>query len=245
MKILMVNGSPRKGETRAALEEMGKVFTDAGADWEIVDLGAAPVNDCVACRKCTELKKCAIGGDIVNELIEKAKSADGFVFGTPVYYAHPTGRILSVLDRAFYAGKYAFMHKPGAAITSLRRAGSCASMDVMNKYFTISEMPIVSSSYWNDVFRPSEAESDAEGLSRELALLALDGCEDVVLVPVDLRLAEGAAALAALDRLYAAIFNCEVRCVAVVTEPPSGCPADLLGFHDVPVGHSARKGAAA
>lgn len=178
MKILMVNGSPRKGETRAALEEMGKVFTDAGADWEIVDLGAAPVNDCVACRKCTELKKCAIGGDIVNELIEKAKSADGFVFGTPVYYAHPTGRILSVLDRAFYAGKYAFMHKPGAAITSLRRAGSCASMDVMNKYFTISEMPIVSSSYWNDVFRPSEAESDAEGrqtvrnLARNMVWLA-------------------------------------------------------------------------
>lgn len=91
----------------------------------------------------------------------------------------------------------------------------------------------------------ARAESDAEGLSRELALLALDGCEDVVLVPVDLRLAEGAAALAALDRLYAAIFNCEVRCVAVVTEPPSGCPADLLGFHDVPVGHGARKGAAA
>ena len=162
MKILMVNGSPRKGETRAALEEMGKVFAAAGAEYEIVDLGASPVNDCIACRKCAELKKCVMD-DVVNELIEKAKTADGFVFGTPVYYAHPTARVLAVLDRAFYAGKYAFMFKPAAAVTSLRRAGSCASMDVMNKYFTISEMPIVSSSYWNQVFRPSEKESDAEG----------------------------------------------------------------------------------
>ena len=164
MKILMVNGSPKKGETRAALEEMGKVFSELGAQYEIVDLGSAPVNDCIACRKCTELKKCVIGGDAVNELIEKAKTADGFVFGTPVYYAHPSARVLAVLDRAFYAGKYAFAYKPAAAITSLRRAGSCASMDVMNKYFTISEMPIVSSSYWNQVFRPSENERDAEGL---------------------------------------------------------------------------------
>lgn len=162
MKILMVNGSPQKGETRAALEEMGKVFAEAGAEYEIVDLGASPVNDCIACRKCAELKKCVMD-DVVNELIEKAKTADGFVFGTPVYYAHPTARVLAVLDRAFYAGKYAFMFKPAAAVTSLRRAGSCASMDVMNKYFTISEMPIVSSSYWNQVFRPSEKESDAEG----------------------------------------------------------------------------------
>lgn len=163
MKILMVNGSPRKGETRAALEEMGKVFDTLGAEWEIVDLGAQPVNDCIACGKCASLKKCVMDGDVVNELIEKAKGADAFVFGTPVYYAHPSARVLAVLDRAFYAGKYAFMFKPAAAITSLRRAGSCASMDVMNKYFTISEMPVVSSSYWNQVFRPSENESDAEG----------------------------------------------------------------------------------
>ncbi len=171
MKILMVNGSPKRGETRALLEEMGKIFASCGAEYEIVDLGAAPVNDCVACGKCAQLKKCAIGGDIVNELIEKAKGADGFVFGTPVYYAHPSGRVLSVLDRAFYAGKYAFAHKPGAAVVSLRRAGSCASMDVMNKYFTIAEMPVVSSSYWNGVFRPSEREKDEEGLqtARNLA----------------------------------------------------------------------------
>ncbi len=163
MKILMVNGSPKRGNTRAALEEMGKIFTELGAEYEIVDLGAQPVNDCIACGKCAQLKKCAIGGDVVNELIEKAKGADGFVFGTPVYYAHPSARVLAVLDRAFYAGKYAFAFKPAAAISSLRRAGSCATMDVMNKYFTISEMSIVSSSYWNQVFRPSEGERDAEG----------------------------------------------------------------------------------
>ena len=164
MKILMVNGSPRRGNTYAALAHMGEVFSACGAEWEIFDLGPSPVRDCVACGRCAELKKCAFDGDKVNELIEKAKTADGFVFGTPVYYAHPTGLVLSVLDRAFYAGKSAFAHKPAAAIASLRRAGSCASVDVLNKYFTISEMPVVSSTYWNQVFRPSEEESDAEGL---------------------------------------------------------------------------------
>ncbi len=162
MKILMVNGSPRRGNTYAALAHMGKIFSDCGADWEIFDLGPSPVRDCIACGRCAELKKCVFDGDKVNELIEKAKTADGFVFGTPVYYAHPTGLVLSVLDRAFYAGKSAFPHKPAAAIASLRRAGSCASVDVLNKYFTISEMPIVSSTYWNQVFRPDE-ERDAEG----------------------------------------------------------------------------------
>lgn len=164
MKILMVNGSPRRGNTYAALAHMGEVFSACGAEWEIFDLGPSPVRDCVACGRCAELKKCVFDGDKVNELIEKAKTADGFVFGTPVYYAHPTGLVLSVLDRAFYAGKSAFAHKPAAAIASLRRAGSCASVDVLNKYFTISEMPVVSSTYWNQVFRPSEEESDAEGL---------------------------------------------------------------------------------
>ena len=164
MKILMVNGSPRKGETRAVLEEMGKVFAELGAAYEIVDLGGAPLNDCIACGRCGELKRCAIDGDAVNELIEKAKGADGFVFGAPVYYAHPSARLLAALDRAFYAGKYAFAHKPGAAVSTLRRAGSCAAMDVMNKYFTISEMPVVSSSYWNQVYRHAGETCDEEGL---------------------------------------------------------------------------------
>ena len=166
MKILMVNGSPRRGNTYAALAHMGEVFSACGAEWEIFDLGPSPVRDCVACGRCAELKKCVFDGDKVNELIEKAKTADGFVFGTPVYYAHPTGLILSVLDRAFYAGKSAFAHKPAAAIASLRRAGSCASVDVLNKYFTIAQMPVVSSKYWNMVHgnTPDEVRQDLEGL---------------------------------------------------------------------------------
>ena len=91
MKILMVNGSPRRGNTYAALAHMGEVFSACGAEWKIFDLGPSPVRDCVACGRCAELKKCVFDGDKVNELIEKAKTADGFVFGTPVYYAHPTG----------------------------------------------------------------------------------------------------------------------------------------------------------
>ena len=94
MKILMGNGSPKKGETRAALEEMGKVFSELGAQYEIVDLGSAPVNDCIACRKCTELKKCVIGGDAVNELIEKAKTADGFVFAAGSGFAQVCEKFL-------------------------------------------------------------------------------------------------------------------------------------------------------
>ena len=103
---------------------------------------------------------------MVNPIIEKAREADGFVFGTPVYYAHPSGRILSVLDRVFYAGKDAFAHKPGAAVASARRAGTTASVDVLDKYFTIAQMPVVSSTYWNMVYGrvPGEAEQDLEGM---------------------------------------------------------------------------------
>ena len=105
-------------------------------------------------------------GDIINKIIEKAKTSDGFVFGTPVYYAHPSGRILSVLDRVFYAGGSAFQHKPGAAIASARRAGTSASIDVLNKYFTISQMPVVSSTYWNMVHgtKAEDVLKDEEGV---------------------------------------------------------------------------------
>ena len=103
---------------------------------------------------------------MVNPIIEKAREADGFVFGTPVYYAHPSGRILSMLDRVFYAGKDAFAHKPGAAVASARRAGTTASVDVLDKYFTIAQMPVVSSTYWNMVHgnTPEEVRQDAEGM---------------------------------------------------------------------------------
>ena len=166
MKVLLVNGSPRAaGCTNTALEEVAKTLGEAGIETEIFWLGAKPVQDCVACVKCRELKKCVFD-DVVNTLIEKAKTADGFVFGSPVYYAHPSGRVQSALDRAFYAGKYAFAGKPGAAIVSARRGGTASSFDVINKYFGISSMPVVSSTYWNMVYgnTSDEVRRDEEGM---------------------------------------------------------------------------------
>lgn len=166
MKVLLVNGSPRAaGCTNTALEEVAKTLGEAGIETEIFWLGAKPVQDCVACGKCRELKKCVFD-DVVNTLIEKAKTADGFVFGSPVYYAHPSGRVQSALDRAFYAGKYAFAGKPGAAVVSARRGGTASSFDVINKYFGISSMPVVSSTYWNMVYgnTPDEVRRDEEGM---------------------------------------------------------------------------------
>ena len=168
MKILLINGSPHeKGSTYRSLCEAKNVFETEGADCEIVWLSNKAVNDCVGCGACRKLDcKCAFDGDIVNELIEKAKIADGFVFGTPVYYAHPSGRILSVLDRVFYAGSKVFRHKPAASIAVARRAGTTASLDVLNKYITIAQMPLVSSSYWcmTHGAKSEDVELDLEGL---------------------------------------------------------------------------------
>ena len=166
MKVLLVNGSPRAaGCTFTALSEVAKTLEEAGVQTEIFQLGNRPVQDCIACMKCRELGRCVFD-DIANELIEKAKGADGFVFGSPVYYAHPSGRVQSVLDRAFYAGGAAFACKPGAAVVSARRGGTAASFDVVNKYFTICSMPAVSSTYWNMVYgkTPEEVLRDAEGM---------------------------------------------------------------------------------
>lgn len=167
MKVLLVNGSPRaKGCTYTALTEVAKALESDGIETEIFQVGAKPVRDCIACMKCRELKRCVFDDDVANALIEKAKSADGFVFGSPVYYAHPSGILLSVLDRAFYAGGYAFAGKPGASVVSARRGGTAASFDVVNKYFGICQMPVVSSSYWNMVYgkTPDEVRRDEEGM---------------------------------------------------------------------------------
>ena len=168
MKVLMVNGSSKpNGCTATALQEIAKVLREEGIDSEIVCLGGGPLRDCIGCLGCMKLDgQCAFNDDCINEILEKAKTCDGFIFGTPVYYAHPSGRVLSALDRMFYAGKKYFMHKPGAAIASARRAGTTASIDALNKYFTIAEMPVVSSSYWNMVHgnKPEEVLQDAEGL---------------------------------------------------------------------------------
>lgn len=119
-----------------------------------------------AVNGCAGKGQCVFGDDLVNEIIAKAKEADGFVFGSPVYYAHPSGQVLSLLDRLFYAGGGAFTHKPGAAVVTARRAGTTASLDVLNKYMTDAQMPVVTSTYWNMVFGPAPelVERDKEGL---------------------------------------------------------------------------------
>ena len=168
MKVLLVNGSPHeKGCTYTALCEVEKELKKNGIETEIFNIGTEAVSGCRGCGGCSKTGgKCVFDGDIVNTLIEKAKTADGFVFGSPVHYASPAGVLLTVLDRAFYAGSSAFAYKPGAAVVSCRRAGSTASLDVLNKYFTINNMPVVSSGYWNMVHGASPADvlQDGEGL---------------------------------------------------------------------------------
>ncbi|MDR2901500.1 MAG: flavodoxin family protein [Lactobacillales bacterium] len=168
MKVLLINGSSnQKGCTFTALNEVADTLHKEGIDTEILQLGGSAYRDCIACMACRKLdNKCIFNNDLVNTIIEKAKEADGFVFGSPVYYAHPTGRILSVLDRAFFAASSVFKFKPGVAVVSARRAGTTAAIDVLNKYFTINNMPIVSSSYWNMVhgFTPEDVRQDLEGL---------------------------------------------------------------------------------
>lgn len=166
MKVLLVNGSSREnGCTFTALSEVARVLERDGIECEIFQLGKGPIRDCIGCGGCNR-NACVFNDDCVNTLIQKAAESDGFVFGSPVYYAHPSGRLLSALDRAFYAGKPAFAHKPGFAVVSARRAGTTASLDAIQKHFTISEMPVVSSSYWTMVHgnTPAEVLQDAEGL---------------------------------------------------------------------------------
>ena len=167
MKVLLFNGSTREnGCTYLALQEVAKVLEREGIQAEILQLGPRPVRDCIGCNRCQELGRCVFGEDVVNQWLEKAREADGFVFGSPVYFAHPAGQILSVMDRMFYADGSAFANKPAAAVVTARRAGTTASLDALQKHFTIAQMPIVSSTYWNMVFGPVPelVEQDQEGL---------------------------------------------------------------------------------
>lgn len=166
MKVLMLNGSAKaNGNTYTALNEIGKQLNAEGIEYEIFQIGGKPVRDCIGCGQCTEAG-CVFIDDEVNDFVAKAKEADGFIFGTPVYYAHPSGRILSFLDRAFYSSGYAFRHKPGAAITVARRGGNSATFDCLNKYFGITEMPVPGSTYWNITYgrTPGESAQDLEGM---------------------------------------------------------------------------------
>ena len=166
MNVLLINGSPHKnGCTNAALTEMAKVLNEAGIETTIFHIGSAPVGGCVGCGGCAGKNRCVFQ-DQVNVALDKAAEADGFIFGSPVHYASAGGAITSFLDRMFFAGKENMVYKPGAAVVSCRRAGSTATLDQLNKYFTISSMPLVGSSYWNMVHgnTPEEVLQDKEGL---------------------------------------------------------------------------------
>lgn len=166
MKILLINGSPRKdGNTSIALGEVAKTLETEGIDTETIHVGHKAIRGCIACNKCKELGKCAFD-DIVNEVNKKFEEADGIVIGSPVYYASPAGGLISFLDRLFYSAHFDKSMKVGAAVAVARRGGTTATFDVLNKYFTISNMPIVPSQYWNNVHgrMPGEAAQDAEGL---------------------------------------------------------------------------------
>lgn len=171
MKVLLVNGSCNKnGCTFTALKEISDTLNKQDIETEIIQLGSSPYRDCIGCGGCrkSDEGKCVFDDDIANTIIEKAKNSDAFVFGSPVYYAHPSGRLLSVMDRIFYAGGKFFEYKPAAAIVSARRSGTTASLDAIIKHFTINNMPVVSSNYWPMVHggqnKPDEVKQDLEGL---------------------------------------------------------------------------------
>ena len=166
MKVLMLNGSSHiNGTTMAALTEVGKALEEDGIEYEIFQIGGGPIADCRGCGQCTE-SGCIFSDDAVNAFVEKAKAADGYIFGTPVYYAHPSGRIQSFLDRVFYSSGKHFAHKPGASVAVARRGGTATTFDVLNKYFGITQMITVGSTYWNQVHgrNAEDAAKDLEGM---------------------------------------------------------------------------------
>jgi multimeric flavodoxin WrbA len=170
MKVLLINGSPHKnGCTYTALEEVMKTLNAEGIDTEIFQVGIKPISGCIACGNCRKLGRCGIS-DKVNEFLDIAKDYDGYIFGSPVHYASAGGAITSFMDRVFYAdsnaGRKTFYLKPAAAVVSARRAGTTAAFDQLNKYFTISEMIVIASRYWNMVHgrTPEDVKQDLEGL---------------------------------------------------------------------------------
>ena len=167
MNVLLINGSPHAaGCTFTALSEIASTLRAESVDSEIFQLGTKPVRGCIACGICAERGECAFQDDALPALVEAVKRCDAVVIGSPVYYAGPNGALCALLDRLFYsAGKY-LAGKPGACVVSCRRGGASASFDRLNKYFTILQMPVVSSQYWNSVhgFTPDDVRKDAEGL---------------------------------------------------------------------------------
>ena len=167
MKVLLINGSPHKnGCTYTALSEVAKALNNNDIESEIFHIGMKAMQGCIACGKCYKTGKCAFNDEVYNNLFEKIKEADGIVVGSPVYYAGPNGSLCALLDRLFYSASYLLTNKPAAAVASCRRGGASATFDRLNKYFTINQMPVVSSQYWNSIHgnTAEEAKQDLEGL---------------------------------------------------------------------------------
>jgi multimeric flavodoxin WrbA len=165
-KVLLINGSPHpNGCTAAALKEMIPVLEREGIETELIHIGNRDIRGCISCNSCSKTGKCVFS-DPVNEIAPKFEAADGLVIGSPVYYGSPNGTLLSFLDRLFYSTPFSKHMKVGAAVVSARRGGNTASFDVLNKYFTISGMPVASSTYWNQVhgFTAADVAKDLEGL---------------------------------------------------------------------------------
>ena len=165
-KVILLNGSPRaKGCTAAGLEEMIRVFHEEGVETELIHVGNKDIRGCVACGSCAAMGKCVFD-DLVNEVAPKFEEADGLVVGSPVYFGSPNGTIISFMDRLFYSTPFSKHMKAGACVVSARRGGNTASFDVLNKYFTISGMPVASSTYWNQIhgFTAEDVKKDLEGL---------------------------------------------------------------------------------
>ncbi len=166
MKVLMLNGSPHEnGTTKRALLEVANALKENGVESEILTVGNKRVAGCMACGACSKAGKCVYDDDLISDIVKKIEEADGLVIGSPVYYASINGTLKSILDRVFYS-KNSFANKVGASVVVARRAGTTATYDIINKYFAISSMPIVTSNYWNNVHgsNGSQAELDLEGM---------------------------------------------------------------------------------
>ena len=170
MKVLLVNGSPHaNGCTFTALTEVANILNAEGVESQMYHIGTKPLAGCIACETCAKTGRCVFP-DSVNDFLDLAQDADGFIFGSPVHYASAGGAITSFMDRAFFtdllAGRQSFYLKPAAAVVSARRAGTTATFDQLNKYFTITQMPVIASRYWNMVHghTPEEVKKDLEGM---------------------------------------------------------------------------------
>jgi multimeric flavodoxin WrbA len=183
MKVLLVNGSPRKnGETAQSLSIVEKVLKEANIDTQWFQLGTEPVRGCCHCNSCAKTSRCAFTDDACNKLLAQCLEADGIIIGSPVYFAGPNGALCALLDRVFYAASnfgYHFAGKPGAAIATCWRAGATATLDRLNKYFTFSEMPVISSNYWNlkltgdDPYGEEILKQLGKNMAKELTLLEM------------------------------------------------------------------------